>query len=65
MNKEDISADVEMSFRQIISLTDLMLEHTNEDTPNILTIRDIAQTGLNKFINMDYLGEKESEMETA
>lgn len=64
MNKEDISADVEMSFRQIISLTDLMLEHTNEDTPNILTIRDIAQTGLNKFINMDYLDEKESEMET-
>lgn len=65
MNKEDISADIEMSFRQIISLTDLMLEHTDENTPNILTIRDIAQTGLHKFINIDYLDDKESETETA
>lgn len=48
MNKEDIKADVEMSIRQIISLTDLMLEHNNEISPNILTIRDLAQIVFNK-----------------
>ena len=51
MNKEDINADIEMRFRQIISLTDLMLECNNEITPNILTIRDLAQSGLNTSIN--------------
>lgn len=51
MNKEDINADIEMSFRQIISLADLMLECNNEIVPNILTIRDLAQTGLNKSID--------------
>lgn len=50
MNKEDINANIEMYFRQIISLTDLMLECNNEIMPNILTIRDLAQAGLNKFI---------------
>lgn len=49
MNKQDVNADIEMSFRQIISLTDLMLECNNEIVPNILTIRDLAQCGLNKF----------------
>ncbi|MDD3437685.1 MAG: hypothetical protein PHC64_11090 [Candidatus Gastranaerophilales bacterium] len=53
MNKQDIDADIEMSFRQIISLTDLMLEcDNNESVPNILTIRDIAQSGLNKSMNV-------------
>ena len=51
MNKEDINANIEMCFRQIISLTDLMLECNKENVPNILTIRDLAHTGLNKFIN--------------
>jgi len=50
MNKDDINADIEMSFRQILSLTDLMLEAQNENVPNILTIRDLAQTGLEKAI---------------
>lgn len=49
MNKEDINADIEMSFKQIISLTDLMLESNNENVPNILTIRDLAQSGLSKL----------------
>lgn len=51
MNKDDINADIEMSFKQIISLTDLMLECNNEIAPNILTIRDLAQTGLNKIFD--------------
>lgn len=50
MYNEDIGADIEMSFRQIISLTDLMLECNNEIVPNILTIRGLAQSGLNKAI---------------
>ena len=52
MNKEDINADIEMCFRQIISLTDLMLECNNEIAPNILTIRDLAQAALNKTGNI-------------
>lgn len=53
MNKDDISADIEMCFRQIISLTDLMLECESATIPNILTIRDLAQTGLDKCMNLD------------
>lgn len=49
MTNEDINADIEMSFRQIISLADLMLECNNEIIPNILTIRDLAEAGLCKF----------------
>jgi hypothetical protein len=49
MEKEDITANVEMSFQKIISLTDLLLEHDGNSTANILTIRDLAQAGLNKF----------------
>lgn len=52
MNKDDINADIEMCFTQIISLADLMLECNNEITPNILTIRDLAQAGLNKSMNI-------------
>lgn len=51
MNQEDFNADIEMCFRQIVSLTDLMLEHSNENVPNILTIRDLAQGGLDKISN--------------
>lgn len=48
MNQEDFNADIKMCFNQIVSLADLMLEHNNENVPNILTIRDLAQIGLNK-----------------
>lgn len=51
MIKEDIMADIEMSFRQIISLTDLMFECNNTIAPNVLTIRDLAEAGLNKIGN--------------
>lgn len=49
MEKEDINADVEMNFRQIIALVDLMLEHDTNIVPNVLTIRDLAEAGLCKF----------------
>jgi len=49
MNQEDINADLKMRFSQIISLVDLMLENNNDISPNILTIRDIAQLGLNNI----------------
>lgn len=52
MNQEDFNADIEMCFRQIISLADLMLEHNNENAPNLLTIRDLSQSGLNKMNNL-------------
>ena len=52
MNQEDFNADIEMNFRQIISLADLMMEHNNENVPNILTIRDLAQSGLNKVMSI-------------
>jgi len=53
MNEHDINADIEMYFRQIVSLTDLMIECNSEDMPNILTIRDLAQAGLNKSVNIE------------
>lgn len=53
MNIDDISADVEMSFRQIISITDLMFEYSSGITPNILTIRDLAQAGLDKVLKIN------------
>ena len=52
MNIEDINAEVEMSFRQIISLTDLRLEHSNENIPNMLKVRDLAQFGLEKQLKL-------------
>jgi len=52
MHQDDINADIEMSFRQILALTDLMLECHNENVPNILTIRDLAQAGLGKTVEV-------------
>lgn len=49
MNQEDFNADIEMYFLQIVSLTDLILECNNDFAPNMLTIRDIAQAGINKM----------------
>ena len=57
MKKEDINAEVEMNFRQIISLTDLLMEHDKENIPNILTIRDLAQVGLEKHIIMSEMSD--------
>jgi hypothetical protein len=52
MCSDDINANIEMYFRQIIALTDLMLEAHNENMPNILTIRDLAQSGLVKAVKL-------------
>ncbi len=51
---EDLSINVEMSFNQIIDLADLMLENTIFTTPNMLTIRELAQSGLEKFKLLNY-----------
>ncbi len=47
MSNEDIKADISMTFMQIISLLDLMIEHNNNTMTNILTLRDLVQEGLN------------------
>lgn len=53
MNKEDLNADIEMYFRQIVSLSELMLEcNSGEIAPTILVIRDLAHSGLNKFVRL-------------
>lgn len=52
MNQEDFNADIEMCFRQIVSLADLMLEYNSENIPNLLTIRDLANSGLTKFVSL-------------
>jgi len=49
MNQEDTNADIIMRFKQIIFLTDLILESNNDVSPDILTIRDLAQLGLNNI----------------
>ena len=51
MNEEDRHADIEMYFKQIISLADLMLETNNNSMQNILTLRDLAESGLNKALS--------------
>lgn len=48
MNEEDLKAENEMYFRQILSLSNLMLEQNNVEIPNIMTIRDIAEAALIK-----------------
>jgi len=53
MNIEDINAEVIMRFKQIISLTDLILENNSNVSPDILTIRDVAQLGLNNLQNIN------------
>ena len=49
MNIEDILADKEMYFSQIIHLIDLILNQNNLDSENILTPRDLAELGKNKI----------------
>lgn len=53
MHLNDITADTEMIFQQIISLTDLMLETNNINIPNILTLRGLAQTGYENILKID------------
>lgn len=49
MNEFDLKANIEMYFLQIRDLTDLMIENQMYSTPNLITIRDLAQSGLDKL----------------
>jgi len=45
-----ILADTSLYFKQIIALVDLMLINSNiEDTPNLMTLKELAEIGLNKI----------------
>ena len=49
LEKQDILADIKMLFKQIISLSELMPDK-NDDSPDILTICDLANIGHSKII---------------
>ena len=50
----DILADTSLYFRQIIALVDLMLANSNiEETPNLITLKELAESGLNKIEILD------------
>lgn len=55
MNKnEDLITDTSLYFRQIIALVDLMLINSNiEETPNLMTLKELAESGLNKIEILD------------
>lgn len=64
-NYDDIIADTSLYFRQIIALTDLMLANSNvEDTPNLMTLKELAESGLNKLnlINKSYFKFKSGKL---
>ncbi|MGN0018658.1 MAG: hypothetical protein ACI37S_06420 [Candidatus Gastranaerophilaceae bacterium] len=47
---EDTLNDSRMYFKQIIGLTDLMIISANvHDIPNLITIKELAENGLNKL----------------
>ena len=56
LEKQDILANIKMLFRQIISLSELMLD-VNDDSPNILTINDLATVGHSKVVMYEKLSE--------
>ncbi len=45
MNKDDLNANIELYFKQIIALADLMIENDNRDIENLMTIRELAHNG--------------------
>lgn len=50
----DILVDTSLYFRQIIALVDLMLANSNiEETPNLMTLKELAESGLNKIEILD------------
>lgn len=53
MNEFDLKANIEMYFLQIRDLTDLMIENQMYSTPNLITIRDLAQSGLDKLTSKE------------
>jgi len=49
---DDLKVEIEMNFKQIRDLCDLMLENDNYTIPNIMTIRDISELGVQKSQNL-------------
>ncbi len=51
---EDVLADVEKYFDQLIDLLDLMIEHDNVSINNVMTLKQLAESGLSsiKTLNM-------------
>lgn len=53
-NLSDTLADTSLYFRQIIALVDLMLANSNiEETPNLMTLKELAESCLNKIEILD------------
>lgn len=56
IKNSDLSADIEMYFRQIIELSTLMLNDNCVSAINVLTLRELAEKGLDKIqeLSLDY-----------
>ena len=46
---EDVLADVEMYFCQLIDLLDLMIENDNASMNNFMTLKQLLESGLNSI----------------
>ena len=46
---EDVLADVEMYFCQLIDLLDLMIENDNISVNNLMTLKQLSESGLNSI----------------
>ena len=46
---EDVLADVEMYFCQLIDLLDLMIENDNASMNNFMTLKQLSESGLNSI----------------
>ncbi|MBR2525564.1 hypothetical protein IKE67_03775 [bacterium] len=50
ISNEDLIAETELYFKQIISMLDLMITNANfKDMPNLITLKELAEIGLNKL----------------
>lgn len=43
---EDSLADIELYFKQLIDLTDLMIETDNTSINNLITLKQLSESGL-------------------
>lgn len=46
---EDVLADVEMYFCQLIDLLDLMIENDNTSINNLMTLKQLSESGLSSI----------------
>ena len=50
VDNEDLIADAQLYFKQIISMSDLMIANANiDEIPNLTTLKELAESGLNKL----------------